>query len=350
MRYTHILGYSIEAIPASSLEQDVVLLNLDSINTRVILTSNPESHFYIIDRGLALILMMMTGGFNQHDSHKFASRLEEKIEQVQRSWKEDASNHAVLVVEVSGEVEADVQEPLKDFGEYVLCFNAVDKDLFRIMDEDIITGIVASLSLAIGMTQKIENLRDASFLIDENGKIIYTTSPSVNPIEVTLSRPMRDEIVHLAESYASTLVFQTELATVARLLIQSLDRRADNLKAFISGWTALEIFTNKVFKEYEGRFIDELQPSSTPSGPKELLDRISKVMKDKYTLTDKFNLISYFLGRHSSSQDLGTFKEIKRIRDGLLHGGIGDVNQLPVSKLHKLLLKYLSEHLTGASK
>ena len=68
-------------------------------------------------------------------------------------------------------------------------------------------------------------------------------------------------------------------------------------------------------------------------------------MRGKYRLLDKFIIISHFLAKASSEADSKQFKQIKDIRDQLLHGVEITDSDLPVHKIQDLLLRYLTKHL-----
>ena len=53
-------------------------------------------------------------------------------------------------------------------------------------------------------------------------------------------------------------------------------------------------------------------------------------MRDKYSLSDKFVVLSIFLSEeYDADSDIKKFKEIKRIRDSLFHGDEVSEDSLP---------------------
>jgi hypothetical protein len=126
-------------------------------------------------------------------------------------------------------------------------------------------------------------------------------------------------------------------------------RADDRYRAFVDGWTALEIFVNKAFQWYEKRFAAKLE-QELPSA-KRYLERIRVVMKDKYRLADKFAIIAGELNTESSGEeDIKLFQAVKSTRDRLLHGEQVSDSQLPSLQLQQLLEKYLDLHISKLGK
>lgn len=157
-----------------------------------------------------------------------------------------------------------------------------------------------------------------------------------NPIDNTKEK----EISKVIELSFENALFKTPF----RLLTQSLETTQDELRAFIAAWTALEIFTNKVFSTYEEKFISGIADDHNSHGVNQFLFRIKDVMKDKYRLTDKFSLIASFLSDDISG-DIELFKSMKKERDNISHGKEFDEETLPVENARKMVAKYLKSHM-----
>lgn len=143
------------------------------------------------------------------------------------------------------------------------------------------------------------------------------------------------------------LMSERNLNKVYKLLIQAVSRDNDRLRRFMFSWFALEILINKVFSEYEEKFIENLTGADPAKHTKRYFDRICGVMKDKYRLADKFVVVASRIGDDSIETDLVLFDKIKDIRDKLFHGNRVDDETLPISETVKLLKKYLRRHING---
>jgi hypothetical protein len=99
------------------------------------------------------------------------------------------------------------------------------------------------------------------------------------------------------------------------------DCETDRLKAFLSGWAALEIFIAKPFKICENAFLSPLASAGQPTSRKRFLDRIKEVMRDKYRLTDKFSAVAAVLFPNAPEQeiedDFKQFSHLKKLRDSI---------------------------------
>ena len=73
-----------------------------------------------------------------------------------------------------------------------------------------------------------------------------------------------------------------------------MDGQTEPLRAFVAAWSALEIFTNKVFKAYEEIWFVGLSKGKVGTETKHI-ERIRAVMKEKYRLLDKFTIVAVVL-------------------------------------------------------
>lgn len=152
-------------------------------------------------------------------------------------------------------------------------------------------------------------------------------------------------MVEATRVYSTVLTNERGLERVSSLFVQSMDLEYDDFRRFILGWSALEILINKVFRDYERAFVDELVSGASVHGASRYFTRITEVMKDKYTLVDKFSVIAAVLAGESSDADIENFKRIKKIRDNLFHGQDAPETPLPKAELQALLNKYFRSHL-----
>jgi hypothetical protein len=107
----------------------------------------------------------------------------------------------------------------------------------------------------------------------------------------------------------------------------------------------LEIFVNKVFKQYNTAFFDSVLDEGHPEVQRKYLGRVRDVMKDKYRLADKFAAISSLLAPSTADKDLQAFVEAKKLRDELFHGQTVDEKNLPVERVRDLVSRYVRLHI-----
>jgi hypothetical protein len=107
-------------------------------------------------------------------------------------------------------------------------------------------------------------------------------------------------VVEAIRVYSTVLTDELGLERVSNLFVQSLNPEYDDFRRFIFGWSALEILVNKVFRDYERAFVDELVSGASVHGASRYFARITEVMKDKYSLVDKFGVIASVLTGEAS--------------------------------------------------
>lgn len=137
----------------------------------------------------------------------------------------------------------------------------------------------------------------------------------------------------------------TDLDSVERLYCQMAEYGSDPLKAFLSGWAALEILIAKSFKLSEQAFLSPLTKAEQPNLRERFLGRIRGVMKDKYRLADKFIAVTAVLFPVASDdevqEDYERFCRLKDLRDSIFHGEPFSERDLPVHELAALLRRYV---------
>ena len=129
-----------------------------------------------------------------------------------------------------------------------------------------------------------------------------------------------------------------------------MQSEGDILRSFLAAWTALEIFVSKVFAEYESRIFQELNEGDYPDVRRQYLQRIQEVMKDKYTLANRFSVVSCQLCPSDADTDIKIFTTAKNMRDKLSHGQDVLEAALPVAEVQNLARKYLRLHLQSITK
>ena len=140
-----------------------------------------------------------------------------------------------------------------------------------------------------------------------------------------------------------------DVGAVQRLFSVMADVGTDRLKAFLSGWAALEILIGKAFKTYEQDFLSPLKNAGQATLRDRFLGRIKEVMNDKYRLTDKFVVVAAVLfpaaPERELDEDLKTFCRLKNLRDSIAHGDEFSEKALPIHEVAALLRKYVIAHV-----
>lgn len=253
-----------------------------------------------------------------------------------------------MVVEASGEIDASITGPFKEHDAFIVTFDAVNKQAVARIHQPEVQAMKLAVALESETPSRFSLLNEGTYLTNDAGKIVYSVTFSMSADMTVSSALSEDALNRISERY-TLLKNAEELESVERLFSQMSDYGTDRLKAFLSGWAALEIFFAKSFKIYENAFLSPLANASQPSLRERFLNRIKDVMKDKYRLTDKFLAVAAVLFPNAPDKeiddDFKQFSDLKKLRDSISHGDEFSEKNLPVHELAKLLRKYVLAHV-----
>ncbi|MDN3510893.1 MAG: hypothetical protein NG784_06270 [Candidatus Jettenia sp.] len=347
MRYIYKASWSV--VGGINLVRDSEQIELyQSPRCRFLLTNEPNILLADIDRGTALGRMMLKSLVGQARATEFPVALDAEIEEIRVERSKKIGSYPVLVVEASGEIDAHLTEQYREHDGFIVTFDAVNKQTVARTHRAEIEAMKLAVAFESEQPSRFSALGDSVYLINEEGKCIYSISFSMSS-EVTVASGLTgDRVRHISTRYA-LLQRVNDMESVERLYSQMAEHGTDRLKAFLSGWTALEILIAKAFKVYEHAFLFPLANADQPSLRKKFLERIKSVMKDKYKLTDKFVAVAALLFPTAPDselqEDFEKFSRLKQLRDSILHGDEFSENDLPVHELAALLRKYVLAHV-----
>jgi hypothetical protein len=174
-------------------------------------------------------------------------------------------------------------------------------------------------------------------------KPIYVMTMRGGAARLSVSSPINGEIAAAIHLRFSKLVADNDMHRPISLLVISLRKSIDHLQAFISAWSALEIFVNTSFKRtYESDWL-EIMEAGAPVSAKPVFKRFKEIMSDKYRLADKFLIMASVLDPEAAPSDSKDFRKLKKVRDDLLHG-LESPRDLPIEAVQSLLIKYMTLH------
>jgi len=306
------------------------------------LISNIEQYVYDIDRESAIGYLMLKYFFGQETEGILSERLDEEIKCITEQRAKQYDDGPFLIFKFTGEASINTKKPSRDFGDYVIAFDAIDKKVIISQYEALIHKVITALFLISEHDFEIKKVTDGIYL-KGGGKTYYSYTATGSAKAIVGKKLTVDSIARM-QNYLKVLPKVKDLDDIYRLLIRSTSEDKDKLRAFLFAWAALEIFINKTFKEYEDKFMEEHTIEKLTATAKLFFDRITEVMKDKYRLSDKFMVISSLLSK-DAEQDLKEFRSLKKIRDSFLHGDKLDENSLPIAPIIMLLRKYLGLHV-----
>ncbi len=348
MRYIYKAAWSV--VGGIFLPKDAQPIELyRSEHCRFILTNNPDILLTDIDTGLAVGRLMLTGLEDQRNA-EFPAALEAAVQEIKTERANKFGSQAlVLVVEANGEIDAKIGESSREYSEFIVTFDAVDKRKVARIHQSEIESMKLAVAFESEPPSRFSILGEGVYLTNEAGKIIYSISFSMSG-EAAVSTSLSDERVGQISSRYAMLQKSNDMESIERLFSQMADYETDRLKAFLFGWTALERLIAKAFKTYEHAFLSPLTNADQTTLREIFLDRIKDVMKDKYRLADKFIAVASVLFPRASDnemqEDIKQFRQLKQLRDSISHGEEFFEKDLPIHELSALLRKYVLAHVT----
>ena len=345
MKYIYTVIYRFEGITDNDLSEDKTVYEDETLGIIVLLTNEINRHCLNLDTGLACASLMLRGIFGSEKVQEFPAAIKSEIKKIQdeRGAKKISGIYSVIII--SGNTELDINDKtLKETDHFSICFDAIDKGFLQKQHKEKIHSIVSSLSMSTSPEYHAEKISSGTYFIDDKNKPLYSFTMKAGCARMILSKPIDSEKENEITKTIGLSISNQQLKTPFRLFTQSLETTHDKLRSFISAWTALEIFTNKVFPTYENIFITNVANDHDSHGVNQFLTRIKEVMKDKYRLTDKFSLIVSFLSNEIEG-DIALFKSMKKLRDDISHGKEFNEEALPVEDARKLVAKCLKSHM-----
>jgi hypothetical protein len=345
MDYIYRTIYQFEGISDSNLVKDKIVFQNEVLGITVLLTKDINLHCSDIDKGLACGILIFRGMLADEKLQELPEAIEVEVKKIKEARMANKKSGAYAVITIKGNVELNINENLhKETNQFHICFDAIDKDSLRDQHKEKVHSIISSLSMCTGPEYHAERISSGIHFIDDNGKLLYNFTMRESRVRIILSKPINIETENEITKIIGLSTSNQQFKTPFRLFTQSLETTQDELRSFISAWSAIEIFTNKVFSIYEDKFISNIADDHDSHGVNQFLIHIKDVMKDKYRLTDKFSLIASFLS-DEIEKDIKLFKSMKNLRDDISHGKEFNEESLPVEDARKLAAKYLKDHM-----
>jgi len=343
MKYKFISAHKIIGFSPPAEGKERVIATYPEMRSEAILAYDLDDHLFHVDRARALGLMMLKGFVGQGGEGSFGDRLERELAEIRETRKKDIGSGVFLVYKSEGEVDSWNPRNSKELEGFTIAFEGTPKGPIRQVHQAPINGVLTSFALGSDNVCGVKKIADGIYFIDNAGKPAYSVDFKVAG-SATVSTSLKLGVVEYVEKYAKVLSGHPELVDPARLLLQSLSDESDRLLSFLSIWSGLEIFVNKVFRSYEVTMFPKDEKKTSNAVPEPVVNRIREVMKDKYRIVDKFSVVSSLLAPDDAKADLAKFKIIKDIRDKLMHGGELELKALPIQDTQVLLRKYLRLH------
>jgi hypothetical protein len=208
----------------------------------------------------------------------------------------------------------------------------------------------AATALSLGLTELGGNsdtafLGDLLYLKGANELSLYCKTITAGAVGVVTTNQVPSAAVESAAGYVPALLSDDKLEVVVRLFVNSQRKSNDNLRAFIAGWSGLELLINRFEKVHRKAWLEILSNKqiTLPDWDKDL----TNVARDEYRLRDVFYAVSCVLDRQSTLTDCALFADMNNKRSGFYHRLEVNEQDLPTAQVLALFRKYLKLGLAG---
>ena len=317
-------------------------LCVDKVNAlRMSIVASPDALLSNADRGNAIGTVFLKKAF-QGAEGTFDELLAAETRAISSRRTAAAGSSAFVVVTVDSEVEANLDGEGREHGDFRIIFDAIHKEPTRQSARRLADRALAAPLLGTEMEPKCDRLGECVYLLPKEGGVIYSLSFS-GSANATVSRNLSPEEIDRVRSFFGAIDRGPDLGTVFSLLRAATDASTEPLRRYLAAWCAIEIFTNKVFSEQGQRWLADPQTASDQLRSDHVRGSIES-KQAKFPLLDRFAVTVDMLDAPDASVDIDTFKNLKELRDRLLHGGVKDTASLPVGSLVALTRKLLRLH------
>jgi hypothetical protein len=310
--------------------------------TRAVLTSDPDPYCVLADKSTLLAGYMLEctfRGFTGTAQDYLAAHAKDLSTDRRKSGPS-----SFLVFEHEDELQVSIPDPHSELDDYIVCFDLAPKPALRVRSDPLLTAVVTALALESRLLYSAKKVTDVVVFHRDDGKPIFSYSGEAGGALAWVSSPLSPETrSRIAATYA-VLARASSLQTLARLINASYEHEQDRLRAFLSVWTATEVFISKAFSRYETRLF--AAPASTVllKEYQAVIEKVRDLMQEEYKLLDRFTVIASNLCPTDADADTGLLRAANKLRN-TIHKDTPREAELPVDSTRNLLLKYLVLYL-----
>jgi hypothetical protein len=318
------------------------------VNVVATFANDPEPYFLYADQASAALKLMVTKGFWSPEAHgDFSDLLAAEIQEQRSRRANQTSSSAFLILEGKA-IVADQQFNVHRITDaFSFSMDKIDlRDVEEIFSQ-FATSIIASISLAFepNANRDVEKLASVIFLNDPNsGNPIYPVKYKVGKHKLSIAKPLTLEMIDFIRERTVNILDTKKLLRSATLLSLSLHNDTEELLAFISSWSALEMFVDTSFSAVYESIWFSIMKNGAPASAVPILELLRASMRNNDRLAEKFLIIASVLDPDSATADDSEFRSLRKIRNNLFHRA--DIpSELPTERTQALLIKYLKKHL-----
>jgi len=197
--------------------------------------ARPDALLAKVDEASAVGRLMLKGLASQSGPKDFQTALASEIEEIKAERKKKTGAHDVLLFQAHGDIEASVQEPLRDHDTFIVTFDAIEQNSVRQLHKHDIEDMKVAVAFESDAPSRFAYLADGTYLLNNAEKPVYSISFSMSG-EASVSTPLSSEATRRITDRYAALSQENDLDSVERLFSQMAEYGTDRLKAFPSGW------------------------------------------------------------------------------------------------------------------
>lgn len=150
MRYIFLSAHCVQGIAHPAGEPDITLFDDAAMAIRVLLTANAAQHLRLLNRHLALLSMIMRAMIGDPLPDDFAASLDAETTKVEHQRQDSIGTDAVVIVEISGDIDAQIPAAARHIQDFVLCIDAFDKKALKARLHSQISAVLSALRTGTG--------------------------------------------------------------------------------------------------------------------------------------------------------------------------------------------------------
>lgn len=320
MRYRYLTTYTVFGLVRNPSINDIEIYRSADNSVSAALTSDINPKLYELDRKLAIGMDMFSKAFMNKPFD-----IQDSIKSSQSYRTKKTENCIVLLISIEGDTNLLHSEMHKIYDDVSHGNELIDSNALMAKHQNIVDVIVSSVSMSTNSKGYFESLDKGIYLIDNNGRSVYSYTLEVLPGEVRVSDNLTPELAKSITAFVNTAVSVINLDRVARLLTLTSDKRYDRLRSFLTGWAGLELFI-KTF------YTNESTTSIKPIGA-------------KISLKKQFQFANKTLFGKEQKSDIELFGELYKSRNRFFHEQSISESDLRTSDLRSLLVRYMHAYI-----
>lgn len=252
---------------------------------RFVLTTDPDPDLEIADRGSAIGNLVLRALFTSDVGPDFDAELQKVMKETRAQRRRKGGVDTVLVAYGYGTAPVSLDQSGEKNG-FVVVMDGVDKSAIMEAHREELESMKLALGFENASPCSFAKLTEGVYLTDSHGKIVYSINVSMSG-RAHVSTGLSEAGVEQVSRRFILVHDATKLSSVKRLYSQMAEYENEPLRAFLFGWSALEMLIAKLFSEYERSFVSPILDGPQARLRGRFLDRVRVVMHDKYRLLDK---------------------------------------------------------------